>query len=70
MNMKHLNNGFSVNIVMLSLMILIPCNVQAERLTEEQKLGKDLYRDSNLSINKNQSCASCHSLKTIELFGG
>ncbi len=34
-------------------------------LTEEQNLGKRLYNDNNLSANRNQSCASCHSLKTI-----
>jgi len=36
---------------------------ETETLTDEQQLGKLLYEDKNLSLNKNQSCASCHSLK-------
>ena len=39
--------------------------VHAE-LTEEQELGRRLYNDQNLSVNHNQSCASCHSLKKID----
>ncbi|MDD5461769.1 MAG: cytochrome c peroxidase [Methylococcales bacterium] len=34
-----------------------------EALTDEQQLGKLLYEDENLSLNRNQSCSSCHSLK-------
>ena len=36
-----------------------------EMLTDEQQLGKLLYEDKNLSLNRNQSCASCHSLKPV-----
>ncbi|MFA5923094.1 MAG: cytochrome c peroxidase [Methylococcaceae bacterium] len=36
-----------------------------EMLTYEQQLGKLLYEDENLSLNRNQSCASCHSLKPM-----
>ncbi|MCG6938327.1 MAG: cytochrome-c peroxidase [Gammaproteobacteria bacterium] len=39
-------------------------------LISEQRLGSELYQDTNLSLNKNQSCASCHSLETVQLFGG
>jgi cytochrome c peroxidase len=31
-------------------------------LTAEQQLGEKLFSDENLSLNKNQACASCHSL--------
>jgi cytochrome c peroxidase len=31
-------------------------------LTPEQALGKKLYEDVNLSLYRNQSCATCHSL--------
>ncbi|WP_455209089.1 cytochrome-c peroxidase [Kaarinaea lacus] len=41
--------------------------VQAADLTEEQKLGSLLYSDTSLSLNGNQSCATCHSLKKVEL---
>lgn len=37
-----------------------------ESLTYEQQLGELLYKDKNLSSNKNQSCASCHSLKPVQ----
>ena len=30
--------------------------------TDEQTLGKALFADANLSLNHNQSCATCHSL--------
>lgn len=32
------------------------------RLNLEQQLGERLFSDRNLSLNKNQSCATCHSL--------
>ena len=32
---------------------------------DEQSLGAALYSDKNLSLNRNQSCASCHSLKAV-----
>jgi len=34
-------------------------------LTYQQQLGKLLYNDVNLSVNRNQACASCHSLKPL-----
>ncbi len=37
----------------------------AGQFTAEQKLGKQLYGDEDLSLNRNQSCASCHSLKKL-----
>ncbi len=41
--------------------------VFSDRLTTEQRLGKQLFTDNNLSINRNQSCESCHSLTRIEV---
>ena len=49
-------------IVLLTLSFF--ANAQPE-LTAEEGLGKRLYNDKNLSANRNQSCATCHSLKTI-----
>jgi cytochrome c peroxidase len=37
-----------------------------EALTDEQQLGKLLFEDKNLSLNRNQSCASCHSLNPVQ----
>lgn len=38
-------------------------NTGAVSLTPEQQLGEVLYKDKNLSLNRNQSCESCHALK-------
>ncbi len=35
-------------------------------LTTKQQLGELLYTDTNLSTNRNQSCATCHSLNPIK----
>ena len=40
---------------------------QGEKLSPEQKLGRLLYQDINLSLQRNQSCASCHSLKRVRM---
>ena len=32
----------------------------AAELTAKEQLGKSIFFDKNLSINQNQSCASCH----------
>lgn len=37
-------------------------NAFAVFLTAEQQLGETLYKDKNLSLNRNQSCESCHAL--------
>lgn len=36
---------------------------KAATVTDEQQLGSVLYSDKNLSLRRNQSCASCHSLQ-------
>ena len=55
--------------VVFWIMTSLAATAQANDLSAEQKLGKDLFKDKNLSLNKNQSCASCHSLKVVDLFG-
>lgn len=55
--MKHLT--------MISL-LSISINSYAEQLlNNEQQLGKRLFSDNNLSLNRNQACASCHSLTPV-----
>ncbi|MDP2902527.1 MAG: cytochrome c peroxidase [Methylovulum sp.] len=34
-------------------------------LNLEQQLGRLLYKDKNLSVNRNQACETCHALKGI-----
>lgn len=38
-------------------------NPKPASVTDEQSLGSILYNDKNLSLLRNQSCASCHSLQ-------
>ncbi|MGR9043812.1 MAG: cytochrome-c peroxidase [Gammaproteobacteria bacterium] len=53
--------------VVLNLLAL--SNVEASAkdfsFSDEQELGKALFQDKNLSLNRNQSCASCHSLDPV-----
>jgi len=50
--------------VVLSILMLVSFTCQAkEPLSDVQQLGKLLFQDKNLSLNRNQSCASCHSLQ-------
>lgn len=44
------------------LITLTAPEASAEILTPEQQLGRKLYEDMNLSLRRNQSCATCHSL--------
>ena len=37
----------------------------AEPLTPEQQLGQMLYMDTNLSLQRNQSCNSCHDIQPV-----
>lgn len=36
--------------------------VIASELSEEQRLGRQLFEDTNLSLHRNQACVSCHGL--------
>lgn len=46
---------------MVMLAIVALASTAWAQLSFEQKLGKKLYFDKRLSINQNQSCASCHN---------
>lgn len=54
-------------ILILGWLLIITGTVHSSDLTLEQKLGKKLYTDLNLSLNRNQSCATCHSLSRLEV---
>lgn len=49
----------------IAMFLLWP--VTASALTLEQNLGKKLFTDINLSVQRNQSCESCHSLARIKV---
>ena len=53
------------SLLLCSVLLLITAD--ASSLNSEEKLGKKLFTDINLSINNNQSCESCHSLSTIRV---
>lgn len=46
-------------IVLVSATIVM-ATMSVDALTPQEQLGKSIFFDPNLSINKNQSCASCH----------
>jgi cytochrome c peroxidase len=50
---------------MLIVLFLLGTAAMGAALKSEQRLGRELYRDQDLSVNRNQSCASCHSLKRV-----
>ncbi len=41
---------------------LLAAKTGAQQFTDTQRLGNELFSDINLSLNRNQSCESCHSL--------
>lgn len=54
--------------------MLLACLVQTSQvdsaaLTDEQRLGQVLYMDANLSLNRNQSCNSCHAMQPVDMAG-
>jgi cytochrome c peroxidase len=51
-----------IGVMALLCAILIVVSVGAAGvLTDNEQLGKSIFFDENLSINQNQSCASCHA---------
>jgi cytochrome c peroxidase len=49
----------------LGLMLPLPAAVLATTLSAEQMLGQSLYMDVNLSLQRNQSCNSCHAIQAV-----
>lgn len=49
-------------IILVLLLFINSVSLAQETLTVEQRLGKRLFQDKNLSLNRNQSCSSCHAL--------
>lgn len=51
--------GILLVLILLAASLMV-ASAQSE-LTPNQQLGKSIFFDDNLSINQNQSCASCHA---------
>lgn len=45
----------------LILFVLLTLSLYSKDLTKEQLLGQSLFFDESLSLNANQSCATCHN---------
>ena len=53
-------------ILLIFSLLLLSFSASAQTsLTYEQQLGRLLFLDKNLSVNKNQACASCHSFDEV-----
>jgi cytochrome c peroxidase len=50
-----------IALVTVGLALLISTALASPALTPEQQLGKLIFFDTDLSLNENQSCASCHA---------
>lgn len=46
---------------------VLPSHSFAGPLSPEQRLGSLLFQDKNLSLNRNQSCSSCHALNPVKI---
>ena len=50
-----------LTVLMVLLLTAMAGVTAAAALTDIEMLGKDIFFDENLSVNKNQSCAACHA---------
>ncbi len=65
-------------IAILGILLAVSVAVASSALTPKEQLGKAIFFDQNLSLNNNQSCATCHAPETgwtgpnelINLHGG
>ena len=51
----------AASIAAVGVLLLASVALASPELTPEEQLGKHLFFDENLSLNGNQSCASCHA---------
>ena len=57
----RLGKTSAVALVALVALLCVAAPAFAATLTSEEELGKALFFDQNLSVNDNQSCATCHA---------
>ena len=70
--MNHPNITPPLVASLVAILLLAPTLSRAAvvSLDREQQLGRQLFSDSDLSVNRNQSCASCHSLRRVKAPSG
>jgi cytochrome c peroxidase len=56
-----------IGLYFLLSMLLVSGSAFAGNASLERKLGEALFEDINLSLNRNQSCKTCHSLSRVEV---
>lgn len=56
-----------VRIIIITLTTVSCCSQSnaSDKLIYQQSLGSKLFKDKNLSLNRTQSCSSCHSLASV-----
>ena len=60
---KEENMRTIVKILLVCLLTILWATSAVAALTDNELLGKSIFFDVDLSINGNQSCASCHGLQ-------
>ena len=58
--LKNRTLKFSLLVLPVWMVFVFIGMANAQGLTSVEELGKSIFFDANLSINKNQSCAACH----------
>jgi cytochrome c peroxidase len=56
--MMNTRNALSATVA--ASLVAAWCSASGATLTPIEELGKSIFFDENLSIHRNQSCASCH----------
>jgi cytochrome c peroxidase len=59
--MKNIRIARGIFVFFMTTVLLFLSGAALAELTPNEELGKSIFFDENLSINKNQSCASCHA---------
>ena len=57
----------AISALPMIFMLSVASSASATELTKEQRLGRLLFKDTNLSLERNQSCESCHTLKRVKV---
>ncbi|WP_455207478.1 cytochrome-c peroxidase [Kaarinaea lacus] len=59
MTKEHSTNYLRL-IALISFLIIVTSQVQANELSDKEILGKTLFFDQSLSLNGNEACSNCH----------
>jgi len=54
-------SGILIGVLALVFAVTLPAEATTDPMTKIERLGKMLFLDKQLSLNNNQSCATCHA---------